>query len=61
MKVGALWLTWLQFTGTPEGTGNFAPDDWTKYGWGTPAWNKCFETLAQASKDNGCIMGMFKA
>ncbi|KAJ5820046.1 hypothetical protein N7474_005637 [Penicillium riverlandense] len=49
-------LGYYLYGGTPEGTGNFAPDDWSIYGWGTPAWTDVFHTLAQAHKDNGCIM-----
>ncbi|KAF2096025.1 hypothetical protein NA57DRAFT_67641 [Rhizodiscina lignyota] len=36
--------------------GTFAPDDWSIYGWGTPAWQQAFNALAQAHVDNGLIM-----
>lgn len=50
-------LGYYLYGGTPQGTGDFAPDDWAVYGWGTEKWNECFQTLAQAHKEIGGIMG----
>ncbi|KAL9108497.1 MAG: hypothetical protein Q9227_006712 [Pyrenula ochraceoflavens] len=49
-------LGYYLYGGTPQGTGTFAPDDWSVYGWGTPEWQDAFRTLARAHDDNGLIM-----
>ena len=53
-------LGYYLYGGTPQGTGNFAPDDWSIYGWGTDAWVECFEVLADTHKQAGGIMGESK-
>ncbi|KAH7245011.1 hypothetical protein BKA59DRAFT_526423 [Fusarium tricinctum] len=49
-------LGYYLYGGTPEGTGNFSPVDWSIYGWGTPAWREQLNVVAQAHRDNGLIM-----
>ncbi|VUC23925.1 unnamed protein product [Clonostachys rosea] len=55
-------LGYYLYGGPPLGWGDFAPVDWSVYGWGTDAWrraqfvDKLFKTFAQATKDNGLIM-----
>ncbi|RYC81627.1 hypothetical protein BFJ63_vAg15487 [Fusarium oxysporum f. sp. narcissi] len=49
-------LGYYLYGGTPEGTGNFSPVDWSIYGWGTPAWRDQLNVVAQAHRDNGLIM-----
>ncbi|KAI9740347.1 MAG: hypothetical protein M1834_004926 [Cirrosporium novae-zelandiae] len=49
-------LGYYLYGGTPEGTGNYSPVDWSVYGWGTPAWRSTLNILAQSHKDNGLIM-----
>ena len=39
---------------TEEGT--YAPDDWSTYGWGTPAWVTLMKTALQATSDSGLLM-----
>ncbi|KAI9668279.1 MAG: hypothetical protein M1821_001099 [Bathelium mastoideum] len=48
-------LGYYLYGGTAQGTGTFAPDDWSVYGWGTPAWQTAFKTLLQAHADNNLI------
>ncbi|KAI9150559.1 putative beta-glucuronidase [Paramyrothecium foliicola] len=58
-RIGASGLELLGFYlygGPPLGWGDFAPVDWSVYGWGTKAWQKLLKTFAQATKDNGLIM-----
>ncbi|KAI9714496.1 MAG: hypothetical protein M1820_000457 [Bogoriella megaspora] len=49
-------LGYYLYGGTAQGTGTFAPDDWSIYGWGTPAWQSAFNTLLQAHVDNDLIV-----
>ncbi|CAH0025578.1 unnamed protein product [Clonostachys rhizophaga] len=58
-RIGASGFELLGFYlygGPPLGWGDYAPVDWSIYGWGTKAWQKLFKTFAQATKDNGLIM-----
>jgi hypothetical protein len=62
MKVGAGGvevLGYYLYGGTPQGTGDFAPGDWSFYGWGTEKWNQAFQALAEARRDEGGMMGTF--
>ncbi|THW43029.1 hypothetical protein D6D22_04627 [Aureobasidium pullulans] len=34
------------------------PTDWTKYGWGTPAWRQLQDTALKATKDNDLIIDL---
>jgi hypothetical protein len=59
MKVGAggvELLGYYLYGHTPQGTGNFAPDDWSVYGWGTEKWNQAFQAVAETHRDEGGIM-----
>ncbi|KAF2205690.1 hypothetical protein GQ43DRAFT_477176 [Delitschia confertaspora ATCC 74209] len=52
-------LGYYLYGGPPSngaGRGTYAPVDWAKYGFGTPAWQNVFRTFAQAHKDNNLVM-----
>ncbi|KAF2177633.1 hypothetical protein K469DRAFT_644095 [Zopfia rhizophila CBS 207.26] len=52
-------LAYYLYGGPPSngaGRGSYAPVDWAKYGFGTPAWHTVFKAIAQAHKDNNMIM-----
>jgi hypothetical protein len=50
-------LGYYLYGATPQGEGDYAPDDWTVYGWGLKAWNRVFETVAKACQRVGVLMG----
>lgn len=50
-------LGYYDYGATPQGIGNFAPNDWTVYGWGLEAWKAVLRAIAQATKNFGLIVG----
>ena len=41
LGIGSIQLLGYYNYGDIEGGPGIIPTDWTKYGWGTPAWSKC--------------------
>ncbi|KAF1974068.1 hypothetical protein BU23DRAFT_505855 [Bimuria novae-zelandiae CBS 107.79] len=52
-------LAFYLYGGPPTngaGRGTYAPVDWAKYGFGTPAWHNVFKAFVEAHRDNDLIM-----